>query len=283
MGLWGNLLFPEAVVFFSGEAGAGKTTFIYNLAGALSCGDEFLSFKIMRPLSVVIYDLESPDGLIKGRVKLLDKVSPDNIQLGQFNSFKDDYQKLVNEAKGFDVVIIDTVSRAFRTVNEDDNAEAREEMNLVRQYTKETGACVIMLHHMGKMAQGKNVYKARGASARPDLSDIVINFEAVSEDIIRFQLAKNRFIGGELTLFLKKVEGQFELTKFAGYTDSMESFKAQRAMSDLLPPGQERLRKELLDILQDQGFSRSTIDRAFTPLLQMGRIDKPRYGVYRGL
>ncbi|MFC2062784.1 AAA family ATPase [Chloroflexota bacterium] len=281
-GLWGNFLFPQAVVFLSGEAGAGKTTFAYNLAGALSMGGDFLGFNIPHPLSVLIYDLESPDGLIKGRSQLIEKKDPERIKIGKFENFITEYCKLVSDSNGFDVTIIDTVSKAFRTVSEDDNAEARAEMSHVRRYTQETGSCLILVHHMGKAVQARSIYKARGASARPDLSDIVINFESINEDVIRLEQPKNRFVGGDLTIFLKKTEGQFETTKFAGYSDSMESFKCQKAITDIMPQGQERLRGEILNKLNGQGFSRPTIDRALTTLLQMGRITKPRYGAYCG-
>jgi hypothetical protein len=280
-GLWGNFLFPESIAFLSGEAGAGKTTFIYNLAAGLSLGDSYLGFEIPRPLNVLVYDLESPDGLIKARSKLIDQINSNNIQLGRFDDFRTEYKRLVVEGKGFDVIAIDTVSKGFKTISEDDNAEAREEMKMIRNYTRETGACVILLHHMGKMAQGKAVYRARGASARPDLSDIVVNFEAIDEDIIRFHQAKNRFMGGEFTFFLRKIEGQFERTQFAGYSDSMGILKAQNAIIRVLSQKGETLRKDIVEALRGDNFSRSTTDRALGNLQLMGRVDKPRNGVYR--
>ncbi len=279
-GLWGDFLFPESIVFLSGEAGAGKTTFIYNLAAALSCGDTYLSFKIPHPLKVLIYDLESPDGLIKSRSRLIDNINSDKITIGLFDDFGKDYLSLVKAAKDFDVVIIDTVSKAFLTMSEDDNAEARREMKLVRNFTQETGACVILLHHMGKVSQGRAVYKARGASARPDLSDIVINFESIDENIIRFHQAKNRFVGGDITFFLRKLEGQFEQTHFAGYTDSMDIFKAQQMILELLSLQGELLRNEIVKALGDKSISRPTVDRALGNLRVTNKIDKPRRGVY---
>lgn len=279
-GLWGNFLFPESIAFLSGEAGAGKTTFVYNLAGGLSCGESYLGFEIPRPLNVLLYDLESPDGLIKARSKLLEQVNYSNVEIGRFDDFRTEYKRLIVEGKGFDIIVIDTVSKGFKTVSEDDNAEAREEMKMIRNYTRETKACVVLLHHMGKMPQGKAVYRARGASARVDLSDIVINFEAIAEDIIRFQQAKNRFMGGDFTFFLRKIEGQFERTKFAGYSDSMGILRAQNAIVKVLSQKGEMLRKDIVEALQGESFSRATTDRALGNLLLMGRVIKVRTGVY---
>ncbi|MFC1938673.1 bifunctional DNA primase/polymerase [Chloroflexota bacterium] len=279
-GLWGNFLFSESIAFLSGEAGAGKTTFVYNLAAGLSCGDSYLGFEIPRPLNVLLYDLESPDGLIKARSKLIGQINSNNIQLGRFDDFKTEYKKLVAEGKGFDVIVIDTVSKGFKTMSEDDNAEAREEMKMIRNYARETGACVILLHHMGKMAQGKAVYKARGASARPDMSDVVINFEAINEDIIRFYQAKNRFIGGQFTFFLRKIEGEFERTQFSGYSDSMGILKAQNTVIRILSQKGETPRNDIVETLKGEGFSRATTDRALGNLQLMGKVIKPRYGVY---
>ena len=98
---------------------------------------------------------------------------------------------------------------------------------------------------------------------------------------MRFEQAKNRFIGGNTTFFIRKAEGQFELTQFQGYADSMETFKAQQAIVEFLTENSESQRKEIMSTLEGQGFSRPTIDRAFTPLLQAGKIYKPRYGFYR--
>lgn len=281
VGLWGDFLFPESICLLSGEAGSGKTTLIYNLAGKLSAGKDFLGFTTANPLKILLFDLESPEPLIKRRISLIDDIDNTAISVGRFENFWTEHKRLAEQAKDFDVVVIDPQSLAFQTISEDDNAEAARQMGLLRRFVTDTGVCVILVHHMGKAPQGKGIYKLRGASARAASSDVVINFESMTEDIIRFEMVKNRFIGGNMTIFVKKVEGQFELTRFQGYADSVAIFKAQEAIVELLTKSSEGMaRKDIVAELENQGHSSPTVDRAFTPLLQRGKIIKPRLGFY---
>jgi hypothetical protein len=100
------------------------------------------------------------------------------------------------------------------------------------------------------------------------------------DGIVRFHQAKNRFVGGEFTFFLKKIEGQFEKTQFSGYTDSMGIIKAQNAIIKLLSQRGELSRSDIVQALDKDGLSRTMVDRALGNLLLIGKIKKLRYGVY---
>lgn len=276
--LWGEFLFPEAIHLFSGEAGVGKTTFLYNLIAALTRGEGFLGFKTVRPLRVAYYDLESPKSLIKNRIALFGEVPEDTLFQGRTENLLADMPKIIHKVKTehIEVVVFDPISMAFQTAKEEDNAEANRQMQAVRHFVQATGAAVILVHHLGKGTQSRSVHKARGASARPGAADVVINFEGSAEDVVKFEMAKNRFVGGVTTLFLKKVEGRFEITEVSGEQDSTEKYKAQEAIKQSLERG-ERHWDEIINL---EGFSRATLQRALTNLLQLGEVDKPKRGIY---
>ena len=216
--LWGNYLFPESIHLFSGDTGVGKTTFLYNLAIKGATGESFLDTPFSRPLRVLYLDYETSNPL---KILKLNRITsgdrPENLAFDSidFTSNKNlDTLIKITQENGFDLVIVDTINEAFRTQKEDDNAEANRQMDKVRQLVKETGASVILVHHMGKRAQEKGIHKPRGATARPASVDVALNFESLTEDIIKLTIAKNRWMGGKEQLFLEKAgSDHFEITE----------------------------------------------------------------------
>src|SRR5215467_4681405 len=59
--LWGSYLRASTVILLVGEASAGKTVLLYNLAYHLASGQEFLGYKPPRPLRVLSVDFEGND------------------------------------------------------------------------------------------------------------------------------------------------------------------------------------------------------------------------------
>jgi hypothetical protein len=141
---------------------------------------------------------------------------------------------------------------------------------------------VILVHHVGKGEHIKGIHKARGASARAASADVVLNLTAKSEDIVCLEVAKNRWLGGNTKLFLRKagedifepVEGDFEdLT-------AVEKYKAQEAIIEYLTQHGQTQRKDLMFAMETIGFKRATFDRALSDLVQLGKVIKPKRGIY---
>ena len=59
--LWGSYLRASTVILLVGEASAGKTVLLYNLAYHLASGQEFLGFNPPRALKVLSVDFEGND------------------------------------------------------------------------------------------------------------------------------------------------------------------------------------------------------------------------------
>ncbi|MFC2026621.1 hypothetical protein ACFLUX_01445, partial [Chloroflexota bacterium] len=165
---------------------------------------------------------------------------------------------------------------------EDDNAEANRQMAVVRRIVNEGNCSVILVHHIGKGEQSKRAYKARGASARAASADVVLNLTEKSEDIICLETATNRWLGGSNKLLLKKAgEDTFEVVE--GELDNLttiEKHKAQEAIIDYLKINGESQRQVIVTTLLEKGHKRCTIDRALSDLSQLGKVRKPKRGIY---
>ncbi len=227
-------------------------------------------------------DLETPDNLRRTKLNVISTNDrPEGLAFMPAIDFMEDVHKLTLIVKqhSFDVVIIDTISAAFRTGREDDNAEANAQARAIRVLITLTGATVIQVQQIGKGDIAKKVYKARGASARPASADIVLNLETVADDTVKLEMAKNRWLGGNEKLFLLKAgEDQFEVAEVAGDKGIGEQIRAQDWILQWgasRPKGAQRK-----DIVGASPFSESTTGRALSGLVQTGKVRKPKRGHY---
>ncbi len=280
--LWASIIYPNSVHLVSGESGCGKSTFFYNLALHAAEGKEFVGHPFPRPLRILYIDLETPAKLRAQKLyRIVDEQPPDGLAyLDEANLHRDldTVIALVKEQR-FDLVIVDTISQVFDTQREDDNAEANQQMRAVRWLVQETGCGMVLVHHIGKSSEGgsRKVYKGRGASSRAAAADMVINLESAGDDLLRLEVAKNRWGGPCNTLHFRKVgEDRFEPAEALtdnGHDERMVD-RAQRRIVELLgpSPGQETSRVELDKVLQGEGFSGRTVKRAFNEVLRTGHV-----------
>lgn len=279
--LWGPFLFPSSLHLLAGDAGLGKTTLLYNLCIRLARGEPFAGFIPPRPLRVLYYDLETPDLLFRQKLYLISENSPPE-GLAFSRSFTVNGALALAKQHHFDFIILDTLNEAFDTREEEDNAEANRQMRDLRRIIKETRAAILGLSHMGKNPSSKGVYKLRGASARPAAADVVLNLEGASEEIVKLEVAKSRWIGGAASLYLRKVgEDIFEPTEPSGEeTATGESLAEKLILSSVLIEPETIARKEILTIGSKQGHSQTTMERVLSRLVKLGRIKRPKRGFY---
>ena len=280
--LWADVIFPGSLHLISGVAGVGKTTFLYGFAAKACKGEDFLGFHFPRPFRVLHIDMETPFPLQASKTRLVaEGVPPDGwafMREVDIESNLIGLSKVIVEER-FDIVIVDTISQAFRTEKEEDNAEAKRQMKALRRLC-DTGCAVIAVHHIGKSTQRHNVHKARGASARADSADVVVNMEAMAEDMIRLEVAKSRWLGISWKLLLRKVgEDAFEPAEMKGEESIQEVYRAQNFILRRLENTQEAMQRK--EIFTDPGvLSERTLDRGLSALVQLGRVCKPRHGYY---
>ncbi len=286
--LWGDIFFPESIHLFSGEAGAGKTTFLYNLAIEGAKGQAFLGVPFPNPLRTLYIDLESPSRLRAQKLNLIaGEELPEDLAFYDLTNMERELERLTTivQEHSFNLVIVDTINEAFQTQKEDDNAEANRQMRMVRELVRRTGASVVLVHHIGKRQQEKGVYKARGASARAAASDVVINFEGVDGEVARLAVGKNRWYGDKTELLLRKIgDDRFEPTEQLVNRTVSKGSMAENTILQMLTKEPAK-RKDIIAKAEEDGITKSTVERGLIQLVKMGRVvklDRGYYGLENG-
>lgn len=272
--LWGELIYPECITQINSEPGIGKTTLLYNICVYGAMGKDFLAIPFPERIKTLYLDLETPQWLRRPKLERIvgSKNLPENIFFHYTLDLKTDYTKLLTLCKKekYDLVVFDTQSRVLAMDDENDNAEANYMLNLMRRLTNETGCALCLIHHGAKSESSKGVYKGRGASAIAGGVDIVVNLEALDEEIIKLTVSKNRIVGTHSLLYLRKAgEDIFETYTPPGESSGFEIFKAQDFIVSL-PDGSYKT-EEIYQLGKEKKFSESTLKRALSRLVEAGK------------
>lgn len=179
--IWGHFLRHGAVTLLVAEAGAGKTIFTHRLAQCLEAGIPFMGMAPPRPERVFHIDLESDEGT-KGL--LLDIIPPcgagwDTLPFGTEPAAA---RKYLIEAEGYDLAVIDNLQMLYPVANEQDNSLAIQQMTFFTSLAKRKNMGILLIFNTGKEDRNPEFrrpydykYLARGASARVERADIVVN------------------------------------------------------------------------------------------------------------
>ena len=96
-------------------------------------------------------------------------------------------------AKDADVIIIDSFAAARGSGVEENNAEAREPLDMLTAISAETGCTFIVIHHSGKGTKADPREVARGSSAIFDAAGAMLSFTRdMEKNEVRVAQAKNR-------------------------------------------------------------------------------------------
>lgn len=282
--LWGEFFYPECIIQINSEPGIGKTTLLYNICAYGAMGKPFLDIPFSKPIKTLYVDLETPQWLRRQKLERIVKVKnlPENLFFQYALDLKTDYLELLTLCKKerYDLVVFDTQSRVLAMEKENDNSEANYMLNLMRRITNETKCALSLIHHSGKTENSKGVYKGRGASAIAGGVDIVINLEALDEDTIKLTVGKNRISGTNPVLYLRKAgEDIFEPYTPPGGNSGFEIFKAQDFILSL--DDREWHTDEIYGLGETRGFSESTLKRALSKLVEVGKWARIKKGLYR--
>jgi RecA-family ATPase len=188
-------LAPGQVGMQVAASGVGKTTLTLNLCVSAACGKPFLNlYDGKRPLKILAILLENQKERTPNDLHIIAKdlglstgetaLSQQNLRLKYKLECEDGSPYINNPTvwnslrdhiieNKFDLVIIDTMSRAFSLTNENDAREVIEKVtNPLNRLAEETGAAILFLTHAGKMSEdsgsGLIVHRARGTSALGD-------------------------------------------------------------------------------------------------------------------
>jgi hypothetical protein len=211
--LWGPHIRKEAVTLFIGEKSVGKTTLLYNLCYKLSNGEPFLDIHPPRPLRILHFDYEVDD---QTRVDTMFNVGhraknwifPARDEDGGDINGAELFHRLETMVPGeFDMVIADPLCDAYPVKNENDNEEANVQMRRFRKLARSKRVAVVLIHNTGRppfnpkggeqsaVERATKKHMGRGATARADRADIVLNYVAVDKTVRMLCVAGSRTPG----------------------------------------------------------------------------------------
>ena len=174
-----------------------------------------------------------------------------------------------------DILVIDPLPMAWPVHEENDNAEADRQMTAVKNLALALNCVIIAMWNMGE-GKIKEKFRARGATARIDRSDLTLNYTHLADNKRRLKIVKSRYgtLGRDLKVGFAGELG-FELVEGAAEpTAKIEQLQAK--LKDALQDGRKE-RKELVALAPGED---ALIDKALRKMVVAGDIIKPQRGVY---
>lgn len=283
-------LIPQLVVrgganAFIGTTGAGKSVLMKNIGHAFATGGQFLG-KPVPKMNTVIVDLETPEAIFREQVQAIGVpeglffVRPDDTWLDLREKGALDTFKHVIAEYETQVLIIDPLSLAWRTQDENDNAEADLQISRLKFMCYELGVTLLYTWNTGQSRPQEKAFVGRGATARADRADMIVLF---SNDTIAgrtMQVIKDKYKESKYSASLTLQPGYgYSLHSESGSDGPVpRSFSAQQKVIIAVVNG-ARTRKEVVDALAPD-FSEDSVDRALKALIKEGKLKSEHKGEY---
>jgi AAA domain len=280
--LWGSFLIKGAAVLLVGEASAGKTVFTYRLAQALAQCSEFLGIVPPKALRVLQVDLESPPSVKEDHLADIAPCSGWDFAVVSADKVM---PMLMAKGNQYDVIIVDSLQVASPVRDENDNAEANRQMTPFVNLARSSQAAVILVHNAGE-GNPKEKFKARGATARVDRADIVMNLDDLGQDKRKLKIVKTRFNDLGATLEFEFAPGlTYKVTKSFSQAPTKQGQMQQRILAALSTPevaGKSIERKTLAQLLNVSPSSAEErlFERALHLLVRDEKVLHPTQGTY---
>ena len=108
-------------------------------------------------------------------------------------------------AHHYDVIIVDSIMIASPVNDENSNSEANRQIVPFIKIARKSKAAILLLHNSGE-GNPKDKFKSRGATARVDRPDMVMNLDDLGGGKRRLKVVKSRYPNLGQTL-------EFEITR----------------------------------------------------------------------
>lgn len=177
--IWKGYLARGNMTVLAAPPKAGKSTLLFHLLKHFKDGGEFLGLEV-RPSRVLLFTEESPS-LMEERKSFLGEDLPLHcvfLQPGLSWSKIMAYSKLKHR-EGFDLVVLDTVSRFWPVQNEGDAVQVLQAMNPFLSICRQEGFALLVVHHTRKTG-GAGGNAMRGSNALLGSADIGLEFNRVT-------------------------------------------------------------------------------------------------------
>jgi hypothetical protein len=279
--LFGKLVPKGSVISLVGEASAGKTVFLNRLCYALSTGETLLGITPPRPLKVLHVDVESP--------KQTERMNLGRIGTsGSWHVAKVDTTHLLRMLKSvgrrYDVIIVDSLMVASPVNDENSNAEANRQMLPFIEIARTTDAALVLSHNQGE-GNPKEKFKSRGATARVDRFDEVINLDDMGGEKRRLKVVKSRFgnLGQTIEYELTGNDLNYRLTKALEQPATAQELVERRVMRVCRQAKQSLSRKQIakaLGLNLTSAKHEQRLGRALKTLTERRILRQPQHGRY---
>jgi hypothetical protein len=177
-----GIVYPRSVTIMNGASKAGKGVFVTDLLMRVTNGEPFLDLPV-RQSKVVYLCLEMTAALVRKRMETIERdvgitrpaindqlfiVAPTLGKSPRLN-LKDpaDLENLYRLIKksGAGLVILDTMYKFIPGLDMNDNAEMGEVMSTLNSVANDTGAAILILHHVAK-GEGAAITSQSGLGAQ---------------------------------------------------------------------------------------------------------------------
>ena len=160
---------PEGgLVLIAGKPKEGKTTLTYELAVKVAKGLPFLN-RVTQPTGVLILGLEEHPRDMRLRLRALgadDTLTNLFVLSGTLSPTSDTFEQMKRFIldKSIKLVVVDTLGVFWNVRDENDAAEVQRAIKPFLTLARESGACVLLIHHARK-SEGQHGDEIRGSGA----------------------------------------------------------------------------------------------------------------------
>jgi len=312
-----DLLPKKGLIVFYGPGGIGKTFLNLLLAIDVATGQRlFGRYDVNSNHTVLFIDEENSEEilyerfnmLLKNYGKLYQELAKNNVILISRKGFnlqrgsmyirsmktcKDWIEWLKHVCSLVDIVIIDNWSVVSGYIDENDAKQVTLALGKLKDVAEETNTLIILTHHTKKeqpyISNIAELY--RGSSAFRNVADISMALYTYEHEPDRrfLRISKNRLSGFENIDIILRWQADADgnlVIEWEGEKKAIipQKIKCARAIENWIEEEGivEFRRKDVVEVMEKLGFSRSVVDEALKELVSMGKLSKSeeRRGVY---
>ena len=282
--LWKPWIPLGFVTLLAGDPGVGKSALALDIAKMVTNGLPFplAGLDKRKPNTVVWIEAEASQQILRVRAmnmgvdrKRIFIPSIDGDMLAQPDVLNEDHQKVIMEIITGNnplLVVLDSLGGSH-TRGENRIEDIRPIMEFFAVTARDTGAAVLILHHLRKSSPGESpeisLYKVRGSTVIPAMARSIIALEKPTDDVARIRIIKSN-----LARAPEPIGVVFDSTKDGddigglSYTEyrspPQKRTKAQNCADWIMSQLNEHdedgmLLKELCDLGEGEGYTRGNI------------------------
>lgn len=290
-----GVLLKQEIHLLVSDGGDGKTSVALAMAGSLANGSplfDFPGFEVSEPGPVLFISEEDGVGVLQNRLGALvrghgwdhQRVMSSVFLLAQEGTTLDTLpwrEHILAEVKriGARLLILDPLAE-LTLAAENSNDDAKPLVRFLREITTTTGAAVLLLHHAGKMVEGKRkLDRVRGASALNSAARAIYFLESMEIGIAVECLKLSRSEKPPKFVIKREIQSDPEnpalwtsaRLSYASQTDA-EDQAAERLVLDQLARRGSLNSSQLKELAKGTGIGAVDVSRAIKNLDALGTI-----------